>query len=56
MKINKIILENFASYKKAELDFDKLGNMINMYGSTGSGKTTLIVDVITFCLFARAYG
>ena len=56
MKINKIILENFASYKKAELDFDKLGNMINMYGSTGSGKTTLIVDAITFCLFARAYG
>ncbi len=56
MKINKIILDNFATYKKEELDFDKLGNIISMYGSTGAGKTTLIVDALTFCLFSRAYG
>ncbi len=56
MKINKILLENFASYKKEILDLDKIGQVINIFGSTGSGKTTLIVDSITFCLFGNAYG
>lgn len=55
MKIHKIILENFASYKKEIFDFDKLGQVVNIYGPTGSGKTTLIVDSITFCLFGNAY-
>jgi ATPase involved in DNA repair len=35
---------------------DKIGQVINIFGSTGSGKTTLIVDSITFCLFGNAYG
>ena len=53
--IHSITLENFASYRKLTFDLDKLGHLVNIYGATGSGKTTLIVDSITFCLFGNAY-
>ncbi|MEM1558772.1 MAG: SMC family ATPase [Candidatus Bathyarchaeia archaeon] len=49
-------MENIASYESCELNLDKLGSRIIVYGSTGSGKTTLFVDALTAAFFKKAYG
>ena len=56
MIIKRIKVENFATYKNAELDFSRLGSTISVFGSTGAGKTTFFVDAITIALYGRAYG
>ena len=56
MRLVKLKIENFASYKKEEIDFEQLGHFIACHGITGAGKTTLLVDAITFALFGVAYG
>lgn len=57
MNIEKIIVDNFASYRgKCELSFNKLGKIISIAGNTGAGKTTLTIDALTFALFGKAYG
>ncbi|HID05752.1 MAG TPA: SMC family ATPase, partial [Armatimonadetes bacterium] len=56
MIIQRIKVENFATYKSAELDFSRLGSTISVFGSTGAGKTTFFVDAITIALYGRAYG
>lgn len=56
MIIERIKVENFATYKNAELDFSKLGSTVSVFGSTGAGKTTFFVDAITIALYGRAYG
>gem|GEM_PF-767030 len=56
MIINKIKVENFATYRRAELDLDRLGSTISVFGSTGAGKTTFFVDAITLAFYGRAYG
>ncbi|MCS7384296.1 MAG: SMC family ATPase [archaeon GB-1867-097] len=56
MIIEKIKVENFTTYKFQELDFNKLGSTISVFGTTGSGKTTFFVDAVTLALYGRAYG
>ena len=55
-ELEKIKVENFATYKKAELNLNQLGSTISVFGSTGAGKTTFFVDAITLALYGRAYG
>ncbi len=56
MIIERIKVENFATYRRAELDLNKLGPTISVFGSTGAGKTTFFVDAVTLALYGRAYG
>lgn len=56
MRILSLKLENFASYKRCEIDFPSLGNFVVCHGLTGAGKTSLFIDAITFALFGAAYG
>ncbi|MDW8062122.1 MAG: SMC family ATPase [Nitrososphaerota archaeon] len=49
-------MENVASYESCELNLDRLGSRIIVYGSTGAGKTTLFVDALTAAFFKKAYG
>ncbi|RLE51836.1 MAG: hypothetical protein DRJ26_05365, partial [Candidatus Methanomethylicota archaeon] len=56
MIIERIKVENFATYKQANLDFNDLGPTVSVFGSTGAGKTTFFVDAITLALYGRAYG
>lgn len=56
MIIERIAVENFATYFSAELQLGKLGPIVCLYGKTGAGKTTLLVDAVTCALYGRAYG
>lgn len=56
MIINKIIVDNYASYKHEEIDFNELGtNPYLLCGNNGSGKST-IIEMITTALFNRCRG
>lgn len=56
MIIERIKVENFASYRSVELPLRELGRTVLVHGITGAGKTTLLIDAITCALFGRAYG
>lgn len=56
MNIERIHLNNFATYKNQELDFQQLGKTVAVFGSTGAGKTTFFIDALTVALYGRAYG
>ena len=43
MYIQKIKLENFRNYKKAEIEFDKNINII--YGDNAQGKTNILSSI-----------
>jgi DNA repair exonuclease SbcCD ATPase subunit len=51
MKILSVSLENFASYKKLDFDFQNQGLTL-IQGANGSGKSTLC-DLIPWCLFGK---
>lgn len=51
MKVTKVKVENFASYKSLELDLSNKGLCL-VSGPTGSGKSTLC-DIIPWILFGR---
>lgn len=51
MKLITCSVENFASYKHLEFDYQDLGLSL-VYGPTGSGKSTL-QDVACWCLFGE---
>lgn len=56
MIIKKIIVDNYASYKHEEINFDELGNSPYLLcGNNGSGKST-IIEMITTALFNRCRG
>lgn len=52
MNAEKIILEDFRNYKKAEIDFSDGINII--YGKNGAGKTNMIEALYTFS-YARSF-
>jgi DNA repair exonuclease SbcCD ATPase subunit len=61
MKINKVIIENFLSVEKTELDFDKYEGLVHVIGqnrdtsphsSNGAGKSSLI-EAVVFALFGK---
>jgi len=60
MNIQKIKLHNFLSHKNTELNLDRNGLYLilgknKLTGlSNGSGKTSLIVDSIEYCLFGNS--
>jgi DNA repair exonuclease SbcCD ATPase subunit len=56
MIIDRVAVENFASYMAANVPLRILGKTISVHGITGAGKTTLLVDAVTCALFGRAYG
>lgn len=49
MRLSKLHVENFGSYKEFDFSFDKLGLSL-VYGPTGSGKST-ILDMASWILF-----
>lgn len=57
MRPHKLTIENFGPFsKKAEIDFDKMGNGLYLIsGDTGAGKTT-IFDALVYALFGKASG
>lgn len=52
MKIGKLSLQNYCSYKSLEFDFASQG-LVGLFGSTGSGKSTLM-DGLAWTLFGRS--
>jgi DNA repair exonuclease SbcCD ATPase subunit len=52
MRINKISLKNFKNFENKTQEFSSL-NFIS--GSNGTGKTTLILDAVLFCLWGYSY-
>ena len=53
MKLIKIIVDNFASYKHEEIDFNNYGNgPFLLCGENGSGKST-VIEMITVAIFNR---
>ena len=52
MYIQKIKLENFRNYKKAEIEFDKNINII--YGDNAQGKTN-ILEAIFFAGLGKSF-
>jgi len=61
MKINKVVVENFLSIGKTELDFDKYSGLVHVIGknedtrpfsSNGAGKSS-IVEAVVFALFGK---
>lgn len=50
IKIKSLRLENFKCFRNREFSFDS--DIVTVYGSNGSGKTT-IADAIHFCLFGK---
>jgi len=54
--VDRIRVEDFASYERADVSLRDLGKTVSIYGSTGAGKTTLFIDAITCALYGRAYG
>ena len=52
-KLKKINLKNFKIFKDFELDFmyeGKAQNLIVLAGINGSGKTTILRDIIFSCI------
>lgn len=53
MKLIKIIVDNFASYKHEEIDFNNYGNgPFLLCGENGAGKST-VIEMITVAIFNR---
>jgi exonuclease SbcC len=52
MKINKIILKNFLSHQQTVLDLTNV-HAATLIGNNGSGKTSLIIDSLAWCLFGK---
>jgi DNA repair exonuclease SbcCD ATPase subunit len=52
MRINKITLKNFKNFENKTQEFSSL-NFIS--GVNGTGKTTLILDAVLFCLWGYSY-
>lgn len=51
MKIIGVLADNFASYEKLDLGWNKpIEGLTLVYGATGSGKSTLL-DAVCWCLF-----
>ena len=53
MNLKKLQLENFASYEQIEIDFAN-GKIWLLSGNNGAGKSALIKDALTWCLWGRA--
>lgn len=53
MNITKIKLRNFVSFKSAEFDISGT-NPVIIVGDNGAGKSSLVKDSITWCLFGKA--
>ncbi|MDX9971229.1 MAG: DNA replication and repair protein RecF [Candidatus Gracilibacteria bacterium] len=45
MQVNSLILENFRSYEKKEIDFAKMEKMVVFKGKNGIGKTNILEAV-----------
>ncbi len=56
MFIEKIGVENLATFKREEFNLENVGKTVFIQGPTGAGKTTFFIDAVTFALFGRAYG
>lgn len=56
LKLLKLRVENFATFDRAEINFEVLDYPVFIEGRTGAGKTTLFVDGITAALYGKAYG
>jgi len=56
MRLIKLKLENFATYRNITVDFSSFSYPLFVVGNTGAGKTTLFVDAITAALYGLAYG
>jgi len=56
MRLLRLVVENIATYRRAEVDFESLSYPVAIYGDNGAGKTTLFVDAITAALYGVAYG
>ena len=52
MYIQKVKLENFRNYEKAEIEFDKNVNII--YGDNAQGKTN-ILEAIFVCSLGKSF-
>jgi DNA repair exonuclease SbcCD ATPase subunit len=53
MRIDKISVHNFLSHKHTELDITSM-NPVIVVGENGAGKSSLVKDAVTWCLFGRA--
>ena len=56
LRLKRLYLKNFATYKEAELRYDNLKYPLFVSGETGAGKTSILVDGLCAALFGRAYG
>ena len=56
MKPLRLKVKNFASYREEELDFTQLPPLVAVVGVNGAGKSSLILDAMTFVLFNQARG
>ena len=53
MRLKKLIVNNFASYKDETIDFENYGNgPFLLCGENGAGKST-IIEMITVAIFNR---
>lgn len=53
MKLNKIILKNFFNHENATLDLTQIESPTLLVGGNGIGKSTLVIESLTFALFGE---
>ena len=56
MRLKRLFLRNFATYKTVELRYDRFRYPLFVSGETGAGKTSILIDALSSALFGRAYG
>lgn len=52
MRIQRVRVHNFKCFRDAELNFKDF-QVMTVIGSNGTGKSTLVIDALTWCIYGR---